>query len=249
MLPEAYSAADYARNGFFELCGVAAINAALALVLNGFSKRAGKAASVCCKLLTLLLSLETLILIATALSKLFLYIERFDLTLARLWPTFFLVLLAVAFVTLIVSTLIRRVKLLPVVLTVCVLFAAAYPCCNVKGLVARYNVDAYLARTERSEDAALDARYLASLGEAAIPELVRAYEDPRTDAATRDAIRNELTDFANEVRYNPLRRNTNATPSTGLFWEQKSIFSDKNELLLKPFHQEKPDGITSREAF
>ncbi len=185
-LPAEYSAADYARNGFFELCGVAAINAVLCFLLKGLTRRRSGFSEKLLTVLVLLLSAETLVLILTALSKMYLYMERFDLTLSRLWPTFFLFFLLLGFIALILSTFCKKVRVLPVLMTMGVLFAAVYPFCNVNRLVARYNVNAYFQRVqEQSVVLHVDCSYLSELGEAAVPELVRLYESDLTEPTVR----------------------------------------------------------------
>jgi hypothetical protein len=96
-LPEGFSVAVYARRGFFELCGVAALNNLLLwLVLRSTTvTRTGK---ICCTLLTVC----TLLLSVTALSKLALYISCFGFTPRRLQSTWLAcVLLAGGIATLI----------------------------------------------------------------------------------------------------------------------------------------------------
>ena len=204
-LPAAYSAADYARNGFFELCGVASINAGLSMMLNLFTKHGGKATNVLRKIIIALLSLETLILIATALSKMFLYMERFDLTLTRLWPTFFLCFLAVGFFVLLLSLVWKKIKVMPILLSLGILFAVVYPFCQDTRLVAKYNTDSYFAKIENGEEARIDVTYLSLLGEAAVPELVRIYNAPEADAAARHAAKEALLQMtSSDYWWNPI---------------------------------------------
>ncbi len=175
VLPDEYTAAEYARNGFFELCAVSALNALLCTSFTIFAKESGNAANVLKKAANTLLALATLILIATAFSKLALYIERFDLTYTRFFVAVLLFLFAVGFITLILSQWIRRVQVLPV-LTVCVAAVLLIaPFCNTRGRIAAYNVDRYLARAAYDEDDnRIDIDYLTDeLGDAAIPEAVR----------------------------------------------------------------------------
>ena len=205
VLPEGYSTAEYARNGFFELCGIAAINAVLVLVLKLIAKRGGRFADVVQRILIVVLSVETLILIATALSKMFLYIKRFDLTLTRLWPTFFLFFLAIGFFTLLVSVFWAKAKALPVLMICGILFAALYPFCNVNGQVAKYNVDSYFRKAAvQSETASIDVEYLFELGEAAVPQIQRLYESEQTDADTREQVELAVLNRPLE-RWDPIR--------------------------------------------
>ena len=181
VLPAEYTAAEYARSGFFELCAVAAINALLCASFTVFARRSGETLKVVQKIANTLLAIATLILIATALSKLVLYIRRFDLTYLRFLVAVVLIVFAIGFVMLILSQWIRRVQIVPV-LTVCIaVMLLAAPFCNIRGRIAAYNVDRYLERVGQSEeDNRIDVRYLIDeLGDAAVPETIRLLESGR----------------------------------------------------------------------
>ena len=126
VLPAGYSAAEYAREGFFSLLVVTVINAVLLTVLTVFAKKESRAGNTVVSILKLALCAATLVLIATALSKMFLYIDRFDLTRDRLIATLVLVFLAVCFIAVILSTLIRRVKALPIMTAAAALMLLAF---------------------------------------------------------------------------------------------------------------------------
>lgn len=81
-LPEGFTVAAYARRGFFELCGVAVLNNLL-LWLALRSTRRTSAGKILCTVLTVC----TLLLSVTALSKLLLYINCFGFTPRRLQST------------------------------------------------------------------------------------------------------------------------------------------------------------------
>ena len=178
VLPASFTAAEYARSGFFELCAVAAINSILGVVLSVFLRQTARVTIVLKQIANTLLALSTLILIATALSKMFLYIRRFDLTVFRLIASTILVLIAIGFAASLLAQWIQRVKVLPV-LTVCVaVLLLVVPFLNVRGRISKYNVDQYLLREEQKvSDNRIDVDYLLyDLGSAAIPDAIRLYE-------------------------------------------------------------------------
>ena len=81
-LPEGFIVADYARQGFFELCRVMAVNFALLWLVARLSRttvREDKPALV----LSLLLLAESMLLAVVAFSKLMLYISCFGFTPLR----------------------------------------------------------------------------------------------------------------------------------------------------------------------
>ena len=121
-LPQGFSYAEYARQGFFELCRVAAINIGILLAANLFSKnqlQENRLLRTC----NIAVSVLTLLLLATAASKMALYIFAYGLTVKRVLVSVFLVWMAVVFACIIVRQN-KRFALVPLaVFTGAVLFA------------------------------------------------------------------------------------------------------------------------------
>ena len=200
-LPEGYSAAEYAREGFFQLCAVTVINLMLIFVMSCFMKTGTRGADILRRVFTVLLSAATLILIATAVSKMLLYIERFDLTRARLEATVFMIFLAVVFIAVIIAAVFKRVKALPIIIAAALLFFTAYSLVNTNRFIASYNVDAYLGGKHDS----IDVEYLRNdLGWSSVPELKRFSENAE-GSVQRDA----------EHAYNDLRSHS----ESGLWYQ------------------------------
>ena len=92
-LPDGFVVAEYARQGFFELCKVMAVNFALLWLVTRSSKvdvRQQKAARALC----LVLLSESFLLAVVAFSKLALYIDCFGFTPKRLQSTWLVCVLA-----------------------------------------------------------------------------------------------------------------------------------------------------------
>ncbi len=91
-LPDGFVVAEYARQGFFELCKVMAVNFALLYLATRTSKKGARGGA----LLTLCLALlaESLLFAVVALSKLWLYIDCFGFTPRRLQSTWLVCVLA-----------------------------------------------------------------------------------------------------------------------------------------------------------
>lgn len=87
--PEEFTYADYARRGFFELCTIASINVGILLGANAFSKTM-RSQNAILRWFNVILSALTLLLIATALSKMFLYIGAYGLTVKRVLTSMFM---------------------------------------------------------------------------------------------------------------------------------------------------------------
>ena len=70
VLPENFSYAIYAREGFFQLCAVSFINLVVIIAIVLFTKRKNEKTSVLLKILTTVFCVFTLVLISTAVAKL-----------------------------------------------------------------------------------------------------------------------------------------------------------------------------------
>ena len=82
-LPEGFTVAQYARQGFFELCRVMALNLALLWLVTRLGSRPARTSPGLRALVTVLLA-ESMLLAVVALSKLGLYISCFGFTPLRL---------------------------------------------------------------------------------------------------------------------------------------------------------------------
>lgn len=170
-LPTGTMYANYARDGFFELCAVSFINFALLTATGMFTKRKeNRHAHPMVRILHGLLSVCTLVLIATAVSKMALYIDTYGLTPKRVYATWFMLVLAVVFVLVIVKQIWPRLKLIAVSAAVCVGMFALLGLSNVDGIIAEYNVDRFLSGTLDT----LDTYTLSNLGDASVPARIRA---------------------------------------------------------------------------
>lgn len=172
VLPENFSHAEYAREGFFQLCSVSVINLALLSAIALFMKRKNRAAALVFKALALIFSIFTLILISTAIAKLVMYIDRYGLTTRRVLAAWFMAVLAIVFILVAIKQFVSRLKLVAISFCILVVMFAGLSLSNVDGYIARYNVDRYV---EGSLDA-VDFKAMDELGLAAVPEIVRLGE-------------------------------------------------------------------------
>ena len=166
------SYAEYARNGFFELCAVSAINLVALIVVSVFLRRNNTAQSVFLKVVTIIVSLMTLVLIGTAMSKMALYIKEYGLTQKRVLSSWFMVLLALVFILIILSQFISKIKLVSTCTAVVIAMTALLGLSNYKTIIADYNVERYIS----GESENLDAIALANLGPSAVPAMTRLAE-------------------------------------------------------------------------
>ncbi len=169
VLPQEFNYAEYAREGFFQLCAVSVINLLILAAVSLLMRRREGRSPVLLRALSLVFAVFTLVLIATAIAKMVMYIDCYGLTPKRVYATWFMLMLAAVFVLVIVRQFAQKLKLIALSVAVCVAMFAGLALAGVDGIIASYNVDRYLAGTLDS----VDLEAMEELGDAAIPELVR----------------------------------------------------------------------------
>ncbi len=183
-LPETMTYAEYARRGFFELCAVAGINLCVigaAHLLTSRRDQSIKAESngversgppKPLKAETIALCIFTLMLIATGLSKMALYINYYGLTQLRVYTTWFMSVLLIVFIIVGLRQFkgFNGTRIAAVSFIVCFLILCY---ANVDGIIAKYNIDRYLDGSLAN----LDVMALAQLSDGAVPHMYKLYSE------------------------------------------------------------------------
>lgn len=169
VLPADFSYAEYARQGFFELCAVSVINLVLIVSIAFFIKRGKNGNTAVLKIVTAVFCLCTLILISTAVAKLVMYIKSYGLTQKRVYAMWLMALIGIVFLLIALGQFFRKCKVVAVCFAVAVVMFAGLSVCNVNALCARYNADRYLSGSLET----LDVQAMEELGDSAIGSLVR----------------------------------------------------------------------------
>ncbi len=172
-LPSGFSYADYAREGFFQLCVVSVINMVIIIFVELFMNAKEAWVAKVKSTVVITYAVCTLILIATAISKMVLYIDSYGLTPKRVYSSWLMLVLAVIFLVLIIKQFAKKLQAVAVSFAVVVVMFSALALSNVDGLIARYNVQQYLEGDLES----VDVWALWELGDAAVPELVYLLEE------------------------------------------------------------------------
>ncbi len=170
-LPDGYefNVSTYARRGFFEMSAIAAINFAVifgALLLS--KKKKGKMC-IPSRILCLFISLFTLVIITTAISKMVLYIGSFGMTRLRITTSAFMVFLGIVFLSVILRLFISKVKVLRVALVTAGTVLLILGVANVDQVVAAYNYNAY--KNDVLEE--IDVGTIYNLGDEGMPYLAK----------------------------------------------------------------------------
>ena len=190
---------EYARQGFFELCGIAALNLSIITVGNIFCRKR-RLESRLLKAFNTALAVITLVLIATAFSKMALYIDVYGLTMPRLLPCAFMVFLAAVFVALIVLQT-RNFSIVRFALVLGCVMMCALCLSNPDALVVRYNTDRYISGTLPEYD--IDILYRA--GAAGVKSAIEVYKTT-PDMKLRDSIMEYLRQQYDRMAFDPGRR-------------------------------------------
>lgn len=164
ILPEGFTAAEYARRGFFEMAWLCAINLGLITFGMGLVRRdAGTPRFT--RGLCLFLGLVTLFLVASGLAKMRLYIGMFGLTRLRVLTMVIMGFLAATTVLVCVWLFVPKFQYMKAVVLVGLALGAAVIWADVDTQVAKYNVTAYLS----GDLDTVDVQYLSTLGPGAVP--------------------------------------------------------------------------------
>ena len=188
-VPAQSTYAEFAREGFFQLATVAGINLAVLGFTYLFTKRipaddsgAGRVPRSL-RILGTILSVLTLLLVITAMSKMLLYVEQYGLTRLRVYTLWFMGVLFIIF-ALVGLWHVRRFRVdIPIFVVATVSFIGL-SWADTDAVIAYYNVDNYL----RGEMTQVDIAYLANdLSDAAIPPLVELSQEGLTSSVRKEA--------------------------------------------------------------
>lgn len=173
--------AQYARKGFFEMCIIAVINLALVSLALILPKKKDQKVCGGIKALTTFVAVFTLIIIATAISKMVLYIGVYGMTILRLTTSAFMLFLAVVFVSLILRIYVKEINVLKTALVAagCILLVLGLS--NVNAVCAKYNYQSYISGRLDT----IDVAALYSLGDEGIVYITKLATDQNRDVATK----------------------------------------------------------------
>lgn len=186
ILPKGYtfSYAEYARRGFFELCGIAAINLTLLYLTLLLSRKKDGKLPVLLRVMGTFIDVFTLFLICTAMAKMILYIRQYGTTVLRLGTSAFMLFMAVVFLVLLVRFFVSKVRVLPVAAVTAAVILLVLGIGNLPGFCARYNYTHY----KNGDLPTVDTAYLRKLGDEGVPYLLLLREDADKEVAENAGI-------------------------------------------------------------
>ena len=193
LIPEGYTAAEYARQGFFELCTVASINLIVTFLASALSKRVSDQPEMPVRVLNAILSVFTLVLIATAARKMMLYIGMYGFTPLRVMTSWFMLLLAVIFILVTVKQIKPDFNAVGISFVTAIVMFCILCLSDPDARVVQANV--WLYQTGRLET--YDVIALNDLSDSAMPYVIPLLSDSNPEIASD--VRNLLTGRLEEM--------------------------------------------------
>ena len=181
ILPEGFTYAEYAREGFFELCSVAIINLIVITVSEIFSRYTEKKPALL-KVTNTLLSLFALALMVIAQSKVVMYIRTYGMTPKRIFAFWFTIVIGVIFLFIVLYQFLPKINLTRCAVISSVLLLCVIAFANVDAMIAKYNIELSLDTGSK-----LDATMLTyDLSESAEPVILEYYDKLPDDENKRE---------------------------------------------------------------
>ncbi|GHH46888.1 DUF4153 domain-containing protein [Lentzea cavernae] len=169
--------AEYARSGFWQLLWVTILTLGVIAGVARFAVKKTKQEQLALRVLLGSLAVLTLVIVASALSRMWFYQQAYGWTVLRLLVASCEVWLAVVYVMVIASGISLRANWLPkAIVATGAAFFLAVVAMNPERVVADYNVSRFEATKK------IDTYYLSQLSEDAVPALVRLPEHERSCA-------------------------------------------------------------------
>ncbi len=246
-LPEGYefTVANYARRGFFEMTIIAAINFAVIFLCRLLTKMNNKKSAAAVNVLSTFISVFTLIIIFTALSKMFLYIKSFGMTKLRITTSVFMIFLAAVFISLILKLYLRGVNVLKTAFVAAALSLIILGTVNVNSIIAGYNYNAY--KQDILEE--IDIETIADLGDEGVPYLVLLTE--ADDFSVRNEAAYYLSLAYDDYYYFVYNENNEYNIEKRIYDElgNLSISRQKAYAELDAYYEKNPDILTYKNKY
>ncbi len=168
VLPQGFTASDYARRGFLQMCIVAGINLALIYAVTNFMNGERKSASVI-KGECLFIGIFTFFIISSSVAKTVIYVQRFALTQLRLFSAVFAIFTAIAVLAVLIKIFFKKVAVFRICTVTGILLLTVLGFADVNAVIANNNADGYLS----GKFSYVDVDYLERLDLSAVPALIR----------------------------------------------------------------------------
>lgn len=180
-LPEGYTYAQYAREGFFQLLFVCIINVVIVLFVNGLFRE-----NLVQKILMTLISVCTYIMLASSAFRMLLYIRAYQLTFYRILVLWALLVIALLLIGVIIEIYHRSFPLARYMMAVVTVLFLALSFMHPDYIIASYNLHHTAEYTEEYTREYKDHDYLATLSTDAAPAIMEYYRSGDKESPDED---------------------------------------------------------------
>lgn len=176
ILPEKFTYAEYARQGFFELCAVVAINILMVvLTMLLCKKKENGHYSVGVKLMVCVLCLCSAVLVAISVAKMIMYTSAYGFTHKRIYTLWLTLVMLCLVVILFVKILAPKFRFWTAAVSVFLVLFLILSFANVDALIAKYNVQWY----KEGKIGWMGEEALYELDRSAVPYLDELFKDDK----------------------------------------------------------------------
>lgn len=194
LLPKGYSVAEYARRGFFEMTLICAINLLIVFLANLLCSKKDEKTPRAVQILSMFLCIFSLVMAATVLSKIGLYIHSFGMTRLRILTSLFTILLIVIFISAAIRLFSKNVPYMKIALMTAAVLLLFATYADTDRLVASYNIRAYQNGTLSS----IDMRTIRDLGShTVVPYVFDLIDDEKAEVS--EEAKDILSEHADRI--------------------------------------------------
>jgi uncharacterized membrane protein (DUF2068 family) len=183
-LPNGLTYSEYARRGFFELVAVTSINLILIIFSIAFTKRKEHQIKQSSRVTVFTLSLLTIMLIATAISKMVMYIGFYGLTVLRIYTSWFMIVLLCIFLLFCFKMINEKIKLMKASALIIAILYIGLNFANIDTIIPQYNI--YRYKQDPSKD--IDVSMFYELSSSMIPQAQKLADDPLFKNDQKNAV-------------------------------------------------------------
>lgn len=167
---DGFSYSEYARQGFFQLMVVSFINFIILIIANINKKEKTKGQIIYNKTMSLFIVIFTIIIIISAIYRMYLYQEAYGYTYLRIFVDFILITEILISVPIIIKLLGKNIDILKTGIIITSFMYVVLNFMNIDNFIAKANIDRYFNNPENSN---FDIKYLCNLGTDATMQMTR----------------------------------------------------------------------------
>lgn len=190
LLPENYTAAEFARSGFFQMSAITALNLVITFLVSVIERpKDNGRLPVSTKLILTFFTVFSIFLTVNSFIRMSMYINMYGLTQLRVLTSVFMIMLCVIFIIVLIRIFFEKFKYINFIIITCAVTCIAISVTNIDTHISKYN---YLKYTQG--EIGVDFEHYEKLGCAAVPELVKLAKSG--DYITSRLAKNTLVDIA-----------------------------------------------------